>query len=282
MPASIRQPAPAGWIEPFLRVYSGLGSIRQPTPASRSSVSVPALAAVTLPTRTCRIDPILRVERHRVPTRNLKPPASVRPFPARGLLPCSTARLTPRCERDRSSQRLGATASVRAQSARGHFQRTFQRTQITYAIGPWVLDTPARAVSIPFAPAVRFAPDESVPRGSQAVRRTLVPQLTSSVPRSRRRQTRATRVRPQWHTGRQLSVSTPTRVVSTPFAPTVSDAPSESVPRGSQAVSTPRPASAIGWHRLTAIPPAGHQRPGQPAPRLKPYVSQRTQGHSHD
>ena len=121
-----------------------------------------------------------------MPARNLRPSASVRPFPARGLLPCSTARLTPRCERDRSSQRLGATASVRAQSARGHFQRTLQQTLITYAVGPRVLGTPARAVSTPFAPAVRFAPDESVPRGTQAVRRTLVPRLTSSVPRSRR------------------------------------------------------------------------------------------------
>ena len=68
---------------------------------------------------------------------------------------------------------------------------------------------------------------------------TLVPLLALSVPRSRQRQIRTTRVRPQWHTGRQTGISTPTCVVSTPFAQMVSFAPSESVPHGSQAVSTP-------------------------------------------
>jgi hypothetical protein len=38
-----------------------------------------------------------------------------------------------------------------------------------------LISTPARVVSTPFAPAVSFAPSESVPHGSRAVSRTLVP-----------------------------------------------------------------------------------------------------------
>ena len=72
-------------------------------------------------------------------------------------------------------------------------------------VWPWGrrshVSTLARAVSTPIAPMVRFAPSKSVPAGSRAVSRALVPRRA--------------------------------RAVSTPSAQEVSFAPSESVPRGS-------------------------------------------------
>ena len=106
-------------------------------------------------------------------------------------------------------------------------------------------------------------------------------------------QIRAIRVSSPWHTGRQSHVSTPARAVSTPFAPAVRFEPSESVPRGSQAVSTPcadvralRSAGTVRRSirrraRAVSTPPSGPRVSSHPSPSVPDCPASPAYGRLH-
>ncbi len=95
------------------------------------------------------------------------------------------------------------------------------------------------------------------------------------------------RVSSPWLTGRQPHVSTPTRAVSTPNVPAVRIAPSESVPHGARAVSTPVfKLAPIGRHSGPARPaskPAGAGSRTLPPKALRPtfHTSSAAGRHHH-
>jgi len=94
-------------------------------------------------------------------------------------------------------------------------------------------------------------------------------------------QSRAIRVRPQWHTGRQSGVSTPTRVVSTPFAPAINGAPSESVPPWLTGRQYPKPGPRRRSARPDVRSTSGPTPPASshPSTEREPLGAQRGQGH---
>ena len=106
-------------------------------------------------------------------------------------------------------------------------------------------------------------------------------QYPGFVPNRAGGQSRAIRVRPQWRTGRQSGVSTPPRVVSTPFAPAVNGAPSESVPPWLTGRQYPKPGPRRRSARPDVRSTSGPTPPASshPSTEREPLGAQRGQGH---